>query len=190
MFIIGTDPADIAVQRQPERFRRRLCDRQAHAQDRVGAELALVVGAIKRDQLGVDVGLVLRLEADDGLGDWAVDRFHRLADPLAAPAALVAVAQLHCLMRARRRTGRDRRPAHAAVLQGNVHLHRGIAAAVEDLAGVDVDDGGHGQGTLCGSSLRSRAFIDAPQAGQLSGLSLRVSERASRSRVLGAQRYT
>ena len=85
------------------------------------------------------------------VGDLAIDRVDRLADALAAPAALVAIAQLDRLMRAGRRARRHRRAAHAAVLQRHVDLDRRIAAAVEDLAGVHVDDCGHGSSFFAGS---------------------------------------
>ena len=139
----GADPTDIAVERQAARLRRRLGHRQRDAQDRIGAQLALILGPIERDQLGIDVGLVFRFEADDRFGNRAVHRFHGLADALAAPPALVAVAQLHRLVRAGGCARRDGGPAHAAVLECHVHLDSRIAAAIEDLAGVDVEDGGH-----------------------------------------------
>ena len=77
------------------------------------------------------------------VGDLAVDRLDRLVDALAAPAALVAVAQFDRLVRAGRRARRHRRAAEAAVLQQHIDLDRRIAAAVEDRAGVEVDDCGH-----------------------------------------------
>ena len=58
-------------------------------------------------------------------------------------ARLVAVAQLDRLVRAGRGAGRHGGAAHGAVLEHHVDLDRRIAAAVEDLAGDDVDDGGH-----------------------------------------------
>ena len=76
--------------------------------------------------------------------DGTVYRLHRLADALAAPTALVAVAQLDRLVRAGRSARRNRRAAHAAVVQGHVDFDGRIAAAVEDLAGVNIDNGGHG----------------------------------------------
>ena len=94
--------------------------------------------------ISVDLGLVLGIEADDRIRDLAVDRADRLLDALPAPASLVAVAKLDRFMRARRCARRDRRAAHASVFQRDVNLDRRVAAAVEDLAGVDVDDRGHG----------------------------------------------
>ena len=77
------------------------------------------------------------------LGDLAIDRVDRLADALAEPAALVAVALLDRLVRAGRGARGHRGAAEAAVLEQHLDLDRRIAAAVEDLAAVDVDDRGH-----------------------------------------------
>ena len=63
---------------------------------------------------------------------------------LALVARLVAVAQLDRLVGAGGGARRDRRPAHGPVLEHDVDLDRRVAAAVEDLAADDVDDGGHG----------------------------------------------
>ena len=76
--------------------------------------------------------------------DLAVDGLNRLAHALAAPAALVSVPQLDGFVNARRCPRRNRRPAHAPVLERDVHLHGRIAPAVEDLAGMDIDDCSHG----------------------------------------------
>ena len=67
-----------------------------------------------------------------------------LQHALAEIAALVAVAQLDRLVRAGRGARGHRGAALAAVLQHHVDLHGRVAAAVEDLAADDVDDGGHG----------------------------------------------
>ena len=71
-----------------------------------------------------------------------------LQHALAAVAALVAVAQFHRFAGAGRSAGRHGGPAHGAVLEHHVDLDRRIAAAVEDFAGDDVDDGGHGADSL------------------------------------------
>ena len=141
---VRIDAADVAIERQAPRIGRCLRRRQADAQDRIGAEPALVLAAIERDHRGVDFDLVLGVEPDDLFRDVAVDRLNRLADALAAPAALVAVAQFDGLVSAGRCARRHGRAAHASVLQRDVYFDRRIAAAVEDLAGVDVDDQGHG----------------------------------------------
>ena len=85
MFIIGTGrivapaPPIVAVERQAARRRRRLGRGEADAEDRVGAEARLVVGAVERDQRRVEPGLVLGVEARHRVGDLAVDGRDRLA---------------------------------------------------------------------------------------------------------------
>ena len=135
--------AEVAVERQAARLGGGLGRRQRHAEDGVGAEAALVPRAVELDQRRVDAALVLRVHAGERVEDLAVDRVDRLLDALAEVARLVAVAQLHRLVRARRGARRHRRAAHRAVLEHDIHLDRRIAAAVEDLAADDVDDGGH-----------------------------------------------
>jgi hypothetical protein len=68
----------------------------------------------------------------------------RFLHALAEIARLVAVAQLDGLMRAGGGAGRHRRPSHRTVLQHHVDFDGGIAAAIENFAADDVDDGGHG----------------------------------------------
>ena len=135
--------ADIAVERQAVRLRRRLGDGERHAQDGVGAEPALVLRAVELDQRLVDLDLVFRLHAADRVENLAVHRLERLQHALAEVARLVAVAELHRLVRAGRGAGRHGGAAEGAVLQRHVDLDGRIAAAVENLAADDVDDGGH-----------------------------------------------
>ena len=139
----GHRSADVAIKRQARSLRRRLGDGERDAEDRVGAELRLVLRAVERDHRLVDLELVLGLEARDGVENLAIDRLDRLENALAAEAALVAVAQLDRLARSRRRAGRNRGPAHRAVFQNDIHLDRRIAPAVENFAGDDVHDRGH-----------------------------------------------
>ena len=78
----------------------------------------------------------------DRRGDLALDVRDRLRHALAA-VGLPAVAKLDGLVDAGRGAGRDRGPAERARLEPHVDLDGRIAARVEDLAGVDVGDGGH-----------------------------------------------
>ena len=76
----------------------------------------------------------------DPVGDVADRRQHALA----AVAGLVAVAQLDRLVGAGRRAGRHGRPPDRAVAEDDVDLDRGVAARIEDLAGIDeLDDRVH-----------------------------------------------
>ena len=135
--------ADIAVERQAVRLGRGLGDGKRDAEDGVGAEPALVLRAVELDQRLVDLDLVLRLHAADRVEDLAVHGLERLLHALAEVARLVAVAQLDRLVRAGRGAGGNGGAAERAVLQRHIDLDGRIAAAVEDFAADDVDDGGH-----------------------------------------------
>ena len=86
---------------------------------------------------------------DERIEDLAVDGVDGLQHALAEIALLVAVAQLHRLVRAGRGARGHRRAAARAILQHHIDLDGRIAAAVEDLAADDVDDGGHGASPAC-----------------------------------------
>ena len=90
----------------------------------------------------VEADLILGFHAAQRVEDFAINGGDRLFDALAA-IALSAVAQLDRLMCARRRTGRHRSTAERAVFQPNIDFHRGIAAAIENFAAGNVDNGGH-----------------------------------------------
>ncbi len=140
--------ADIAVERQGRGLGRRLGHRQADAEDRVGAQPALVVGAVEFDHRQVDADLFRRVEAQKRLGDLAVDARHGFQHALALVARVVAVTPFDRLVGAGGGARGHRGAAQRAVLQRDVDLDRGVAAAVEDLAGVNVDDGAHGASSL------------------------------------------
>ena len=70
-------------------------------------------------------------------------RVHSLGDAFAEIAALVPVSFLDRLMGAGGGAGGDGGAAHAAVFEEDFDLDRGVSAAVEDLAGVDVENRGH-----------------------------------------------
>ncbi len=135
--------ADIAVERQVRLGRRRLGHRQADAQDCVGAQARLVLGAVQLDHRGVERFLLARLQARDSVEDLAVDGIHGLAHALAAIALLVAVAQFDRLMRAGRGAGRHGRTPLGAGFQRDIHLDGGIAPAVQDFTGAKVGDAAH-----------------------------------------------
>ena len=61
-----------------------------------------------------------------------------------AEIALAAVAQFDRLVRAGRGARRHRGAAHGAVFEHDVDFDGRIAAAVQNFASDDVDDGGHG----------------------------------------------
>ena len=120
--------AQIAIERRARRLRRGAAGRHGDGQDGVGAQLALVGGAVERDHALVDFRLVAGVVPAQIGGDHRVDVVHGLRDALAQIAPLVAVAQFHRLVLARRGAGGNRRAAKRAVAQNHVRFHGGIAA--------------------------------------------------------------
>jgi hypothetical protein len=131
--------AEVAPERQPGLGGRRLGRRQRHAQDRVGAEPALVGRAVALEHGLVDGRLVGRVDAAHGLGQLARGVGDSLRDTLAAP-GVAAVAQLDRLELTGRRPRRHRRPPCRTRLQQHVHLDGRVAAAVHDLPRVHLVD--------------------------------------------------
>ena len=87
-----------------------------------------------------------------------------LQHALAEVALLVAVAQLDGLVRSRRGAGGHAGAAQRAVLEDDIHLDGRVAAAVQDLAADDIDDGGHG------SVLVSTGVLSLHMAGRVLAL--------------------
>ena len=137
--------ADVAVERQAALLRGRLGQGERHPQQGVGAQTLLVLRAVQLDQGAVDGHLILGLQAGEHVEDLVIDRLDGLQHPLAAVTGRVAVAQLDRLVRARRGAGGNGSAAEGPAFQRDVDLHRGIAAGIQDLAGTNVDDGGHGR---------------------------------------------
>ena len=91
----------------------------------------------------VDLHLIFDGVIGQRLEDFAVHGGDGLLHALAEIAALVAVAQLDRLMRAGGRARRHRRAADRTVFENDIDLDRGVAAAVQDFAADDVNNGGH-----------------------------------------------
>ena len=138
-------PPDVAVERLAARRGGRLRDAKRYAEDRVGAEPALVGRAVERNQRLVDFHLLLGVHAADRVEDLAGDGGNRLLDALAEVARLVAIAQLDRLVRSGRGARGHGRAAVGSVLQHDIDLDGRIAARIEDFAADDVDNGGHMQ---------------------------------------------
>jgi hypothetical protein len=136
--------AEVAVQRQARFLGRGAGHGHADGQRGVGAQAALVVGAVQVDQRLVQEGLLAGVQAQHRFADLGVDVLHGLQHALAQVAALVAVTQLDGLAAAGGRAAGHGRAAHGAAFQQHVAFDGGVAAAVEDLAADDVDDGTHG----------------------------------------------
>ena len=144
---VGVGTTDVAVQRHTELVGGRLGDRQADAEDRVGAETRLVVGAVELAQQRVDDALRHRVEAVEGVGDLAVDEADGALDALAA-VAVAAVAQLDGLVLTCRGAARHGGAPGRAGVEDDLDLDGRVAARIEDLAADDFDDLTHGSGNL------------------------------------------
>src|SRR3546814_20198526 len=75
--------------------------RQADAGDRIGAQPALVLGAVEIDHRRVEIGLIFGVHPQHRLGEVGIDRIERRLHALAAPAARVAAPLPHPLTPAR-----------------------------------------------------------------------------------------
>ncbi len=142
---VGRGAAEVAVERHPGRGGRGPGHGHADAEHGIGAEPALVFGPVQGEHGPVDAGLVQGVEVPDGRGDLAVDVGDGLEDAFAQIAVLVSVPELEGLVDAGRGAGRNGRPGERAVREKDFHLDGGIAAGIEDLAGLDLaDESGHG----------------------------------------------
>ena len=117
--------------------------------------LVLLGGTVRGDQRGIDSALVEGIEAHDGIGALVVDVLDGLRDALAQVATLVAVAQLACLKGAGRSARRHHCAAKAAVLEHDLDLYGGVAAAVEHLATVDIQNVTHVVSLSLGNGLNA-----------------------------------
>ena len=107
---------------------------QGDAEDCVGAEGALVGGAVQGKELGVDGGLVDGVLAFDFQGNHVVDVFDGAQDALAAVTLVVVVAQFVGFVLAGGSAGRDDGAADSAAFEGGLDFNGGVAARVEDFA--------------------------------------------------------
>ena len=137
---LGVDTADIVVEADAQALSGGLGAGQGGAQDGVGAQTALVGGAVELDHGLVDGSLIQHVHAHQALGDLVVDVLHGVEDALAQVAALVAVPELTGLVDAGGGAGGHAGAAHGAVFQVDLHLNGGIAAGVQNLTAQDVDD--------------------------------------------------
>src|SRR5690606_6939918 len=96
-------------------------------------------GPVELDQSGIDRPLIFRVHAEESLADGTVDVLHGPQHALAA-VPLPAVAEFESLVFAGRGTRGNRCPAHVSRDEFNLRLDGGIAPAVEDLPGTNVDD--------------------------------------------------
>ena len=100
-------------------------------------QVGFVGGAVQLPQPGVQRRLVGGVGAGQGGSDGIVDCGDGAQDAPTLVTRRVAVPQFNGLMPAGGRAGGNDGPAQRAALQPYVHLHGGVAAGVQHLAGVD-----------------------------------------------------
>ncbi len=145
--------AEVAEQRKVSGVCCGLRNGEGNTQQRVRAELALVVCAVERDHLGVDQTLVCRVEALDGRAEHVENRVDCLQNALAAVALGVAVAQLVSLKCAGGCAGWNCGASHDSVFEQNLDLDGRVATGVKNFASAYCLDQSHrdspsGMGTM------------------------------------------
>mmetsp|Transcript_35776 Transcript_35776/g.82841 ORF Transcript_35776/g.82841 Transcript_35776/m.82841 type:complete len:509 (-) Transcript_35776:20-1546(-) len=115
---------------------------ERRAEDGVGAEVALVRGAIEIDHEVVNALLVTRILADKSRGDGVVHVPNSAKDTLTHVTG-ATVAKLSSLIDASRGTRRARGSEHT-IGSGHINLNGRVTTRVNDLTPVDGGDGGHG----------------------------------------------
>ena len=123
---VGVGSADVAEQRQPGGVGGGLGRGERDTEDRVGAELGLVVGAVQLDHRLVERALVVGVEAGERGTDLVVDAGDGLEHAL-ADVTVTSVAELDGLESARGGAGRHRRAADRAVVEGDLDLNGRVA---------------------------------------------------------------
>ena len=142
--LVGVHATDVLVQGKLGGFRCSASGCQGGAQNGVGAELALVVGAVGLDHLVVDSALIVGLKANQHVGDFLVNVGNGLQRALAQITLGIAIAKLDGLECARRSAGRNHSAANGTIVQRDLDLDRGITARIQNLATVHIDDDAHG----------------------------------------------
>ena len=162
---VGIRSTQVLVEGQLGRVGGGTGDGQGHAEDGVGAELALVVGSVELDHHRIDDALLGGVVSDDLFGQSLLDVLNSLENTLAAVAILVAVAKLNGLEVAGGGTGRNGGTGLGRVVENDLDLDGGVAARVEDLTCIDEFDGCHGPTFQRGSFVQSQT-IGAVQGAQ------------------------
>ena len=141
---MGVESAEVAVQRDFEGGGGGAGHGHGDAEHGVGAELGLGLGAVEGDHGGIHGGLVAGIHADDRLGDQGIDVLDGLEGALAEIALLVAVAQFEGFIGAGRGAGGHGGAAEDAAGEDDIGFEGGIAAGIQDFAGMDGGNVEHG----------------------------------------------
>jgi hypothetical protein len=118
---------DVSVERDTLLSGGGLSNGHGDTENGVGTELSLVLGSIELVEESIDSGLVLDVDVllDQSRSDLVVDVGNGLEDTLAAPLALVTIAELASLVGTGRGTGGDDGAVKAS-LGDNIDLDGGV----------------------------------------------------------------
>ena len=128
----GVHAAQIAIQRNPQRIRRSARRRHGHGENRVRTQTAFVFCAIQRDHGRVQQPLIGGIHTGQFRSENALDVLDCLQNALAEIVALVAVAQFHGFVFARRRATGNGCPSNRTTCQYYIGLNRRITARIEN----------------------------------------------------------
>ena len=143
----GVRAAEVAVERQADSTWPRRGPRPARRRGSRSRRVPSCSACRRaRMSIAVDADLVQRVHADQLVGDLLVDVVDGLGDALAEEQLLVAVAQLPGFVDAGAGAAGDGGPADRAVVERDIDFDGRIAAAIENLAAVDVNNHAHDKG--------------------------------------------
>ena len=140
---MGVCAANVAIQRQLARLGSGTCASERSTQNGVRAQVALVRSTVDVNHFGIDSALVASVHADNRFSNFLIHMGDGLLNALAKVAVLIAVTQLNSLECASRCARRNDRACERTVVEGNLDLNRGVAAGIENLSAVDVEDDAH-----------------------------------------------
>ena len=140
----ATHAAEVAVQRQARLFSGGTRHGHRHRQHGIGAQAPLVVGTVQINQRLVQKRLLGRVQAEHRFGDFGIDVLDGLEHALAEVAAHVAVAQFNGFAASGGGARGHGCAAHHARFEQHVAFDGGVAAAVQNFAAYDVNNGTHG----------------------------------------------
>ncbi len=117
-----------------------LCNCERYAEDSVGAEVALGVGAVESQHGLVDSDLIKGIHANESCSDRTVYIGYGLCNALAHIAAFVTVAKLKSLVFTCRCARRNGCASKSTAFEQYVYFYCGIAAGVKYLTTCDFCD--------------------------------------------------
>ncbi len=116
---------------------------ERNGEDGVRAELRLGFGAVELNHRTVNGELIQRVETTEHGKNFLGDVFDGLGDAFAEVTLFVAVAELDGFVFAGAGAGGNGGAADGAAREDDVHFNGGIAARVENLAGLNVVNRAH-----------------------------------------------